>query len=98
MSVSILFRPRSFSIKQYDEAVKRLERAGAENPRGRTYHACYKSGDNVNIFDVWDSSRDFEKFGQTLTPILKDLKVDVGQPEIKEIHNIIIEEKHAHAY
>ena len=97
MSVSILFRPNSFSTKQYDEAVKRLEKAGAESPRGRTYHACYLSGKNVNIFDVWDSSKDFERFGQTLNPILKDLKVDVGQPEIKEIHNII-EEKHAHAY
>jgi hypothetical protein len=97
MSVLIEFRPKSFSTKQYDEVVKRLERAGAENPRGRTYHACYKSGNSVNMFDVWESSKDYEKFGQTLNPILKELKLDVGRPEIREIHNIV-EEQHAHTY
>ena len=97
MSVSIVFQPKSFSTKQYDEVVKRLEKADAENPRGRTYHACYKSGNTVKIFDVWNSSKDFEKFGLTLNPILKELKIDVGQPEIYEVHNII-EEKYAQAY
>jgi hypothetical protein len=97
MSVAMLFQTKSFSPKQYDEVIKRLEKANAGEPKGRTYHACFLSGNNVNVFDIWDSKEDFDKFGKTLMPILKELKADVGQPEIKEIHNVI-EAKHAHAF
>ncbi len=31
----------------------------------------------------------FEAFGKTLVPILSSLVVDVGQPQITEVHNII---------
>ena len=89
MSVSVVFRPKTLSTKQYDELILRLEKAGAANPRGRSYHVYSLSGRNANLFGVWDSLKDFEKFGYTLNPILRELKIDLGPPEIKEIHNII---------
>jgi hypothetical protein len=42
----------------------------------------------VHIFDVWDSMEQFEKFGETLVPILSDLGVDPGQPGVSAIHNV----------
>jgi hypothetical protein len=41
------------------------------------------------VFDVWDSQESFDRFGQTLMPILEELGVDVGKPEVMPIHNVI---------
>lgn len=89
MSLSIYFKPKSMNTDKYDEVIKRLEKAGAGNPKGRLYHACFGSKDNLNVLDIWDTQQNFDKFGQTLIPILKQLNVDPGVPEVKEIHNII---------
>jgi hypothetical protein len=39
---------------------------------------------------VWDSMESFEKFGETLVPIMNELGADPGQPQVAEIHNIIL--------
>ncbi|PYQ31854.1 MAG: hypothetical protein DMF56_01780 [Acidobacteria bacterium] len=78
------------SSTKYDEIMKRLDSAGASAPAGRLYHACYGSADRLRVFDVWDSPASFEQFGGTLLPILQDLGVDPGQPEVVETHNIVV--------
>jgi hypothetical protein len=89
MAIGIYFASKSFSPKQYDDAINRLEAAGAASPPGRTYHCAFSAGPNLHIFDVWDSQETFEKFGETLMPILGELDVDPGEPVIAEIHNVI---------
>jgi hypothetical protein len=88
MAYTIHFTPK-MNEQQYDEVMKRLAAAGAAAPAGRTYHACYGAGDRLRVFDVWDSTEDFERFGQTLMPILQDLGVDPGTPEIVEVRNVV---------
>jgi hypothetical protein len=75
---------------QYDQAVKRLRKAGAAHPPGRQYHVCFGTGDSVSVFDVWTSQAAFDKFGKTLMPILHELGVDPAQPSVMEVHNVII--------
>jgi len=41
------------------------------------------------VFDVWDSQQSFERFGETLMPILKEIGIDVGDPHVMPIHNVI---------
>jgi hypothetical protein len=43
---------------------------------------------NIHVFDVWDSMDQFQKFGETLVPILKELGVDPGQPQVTAVHNV----------
>ena len=88
MAYAILFTPK-MSEGQYDEVIRRLDAAGAGAPAGRTYHACYGAGDRLRVFDVWDSKDDFDRFGQTLMPILQEVGVDPGVPEIVEARNVI---------
>jgi hypothetical protein len=54
------------------------------------YHACFGTNASVSVFDVWTSQAAFEKFGQTLVPILHQLGVDPGQPSVMEVHNVIV--------
>jgi hypothetical protein len=90
MALGFYFASSSFSPAQYDEAIQRLEAAGAGSPAGRSYHCAFAAGPNLHIFDVWDSQEAFEKFGETLMPILGELGVDPGEPSVAEIHNVII--------
>jgi hypothetical protein len=89
MAISFYFASDGFTPAQYDEAIVALEAAGAGAPKGRTHHVALAAGDNVQIFDVWESQEDFEAFGATLLPILSGLGVDPGEPMVAPVHNII---------
>ena len=77
------------SAEQYDKAIKKLEAAGVGNPTGRLYHVCFGEANNLKVIDVWDTVENFQKFGNTLMPILQQLSVDPGQPQIDATRNII---------
>ena len=92
MALGFYFTPPSFSTEQYDETIRRLQAAGAGSPQGRSYHCAFsnRGGGGLHVFDVWDSQESFEKFGETLMPIMTELGVDPGAPQVAEIHNILI--------
>lgn len=89
MAIAVVFTPQSMTVAQYDEIIKRLEEAGAGAPKGRLYHVCYGSSEQLQVTDVWESVETFERFGQTLMPILQQMGLDPGQPNVNPIHNII---------
>ncbi|HEV8592124.1 MAG TPA: hypothetical protein VGQ55_08480 [Pyrinomonadaceae bacterium] len=89
MAVVLRFTPEGMTSAKYDECVKRLEEAGAGSPAGRLYHVCFGDKNNLRVSDIWDSTESFEKFGQTLKPILKELGVQEGEPDVLEVYNII---------
>jgi hypothetical protein len=89
MTISVYFNPPSITAAQYDEIIRRLDAAGAGKPGGRLYHACFGSSDKVQVFDIWESQQAFEKFGETLMPILQEIGVDPGKPMVEPVHNLI---------
>jgi hypothetical protein len=97
MSFVFTFTPAGVGMNasKYDECIKKLEAAGAGNPAGRLHHVCYGDPNNLMVTDVWDSVESFEKFGETLVPILNELGIDAGEPNVQPVHNII--EVHAFA-
>jgi hypothetical protein len=91
MAIGMYFNPQSFTKDRYDEAIRRLEQAGAGSPPGRTYHFAFTGEDGgIAVFDVWESREAFEKFGETLVPIMAELGADPGEPTVAEIHNVIV--------
>ena len=90
MALGFYFAPKGMTGDAYDDVIKQLEAAGQGAPRGRQYHVAFDGGEGgLHVFDVWDSKETFDQFGQTLMPILADAGVDVGEPQIVEVHNII---------
>ena len=89
MALGFYFTPSSFTPSVYDEAVSRLEAAGAGAPAGRLYHVALETDGLIQVFDVWDSQESFEAFGETLLPIMAELGADPGQPQVSPVHNII---------
>ena len=90
MAIGMYFHPESFSADQYDRVTRRLEETGAGAPQGRSYHCAFEVGNALHVFDVWDSQADFERFGETLMPILQEAGVDPGTPDVSPIHNVIV--------
>jgi hypothetical protein len=90
MALGFYFQPKSFSKAQYDEAIGRLEAAGAGAPAGRKYHIAFEGAGGIEVFDVWESREDFDKFGETLVPIMTELGSDPGEPQVAEVHNVIV--------
>lgn len=89
MSVLIRFAPASLSAEQYDESIRRLQEAGDFPPDGLDYHVCFGSDGNLRVSEIWDSREQLEAFGERLMPLLADVGIDPGEPELIEIHSII---------
>jgi len=89
MALIVHFTPKGMNDKKYAEILRRLEAAGAGAPPGRLHHTCYGPKDALLVIDVYDTQSSFEAFGQVLVPILKAMEVDVGQPQVTPVHNII---------
>ncbi len=89
MAIVMRFTPQVLTAAKYDEVIRRLEAAGAGAPAGRLYHVCFGNKEELRVSEIWDSMENFEEFGKTLMPIMQDVGVDPGQPEIVEVHNII---------
>jgi hypothetical protein len=89
MALGLYFTPTSFTKARYEDALKRLEAAGAGAPAGRRYHVALEADGLIEVFDIWDSQESFEAFGKTLLPIMAELGTDPGEPQIMPVHNII---------
>ena len=89
MALGFYFAPAEMTAQLYDTVIRKLEAAGAGKPAGRSYHACFGPSDKLAVFDVWDSQESFDRFGETLMPIMKEIGLDPGQPQVMPIHNII---------
>ena len=90
MSVLIRFAPTSpTTTEQYDDTIPRLQEAGDFPPDGMEYHVCFLSDGNVRVSEIWDSREQLDAFGERLMPLLAEVGIDPGEPEVLEIHNII---------
>jgi hypothetical protein len=89
-SILARFAPTSnVTTEQYDETIRRLEKSGDWLPEGLEYHVAFKSDGKFRVSEIWDSREQFDAFGERLMPVLKDVGVEPGKPEMLEIHNII---------
>jgi hypothetical protein len=89
MALIVHLAPKGMDDKKYAEVLRRLEAAGAGAPAGRLHHACYGDRKALRVTDIYDTPQSFDAFGKTLVPILASLEIEVGQPEVIEVHNII---------
>ena len=87
MSILIRFAPSSLTAAKYDESVRRLEEAGEFPPDGMEYHACFGEEGELRVSEIWDSQEQLDAFAQRLMPILQEIGIEAGQPEMMPVHN-----------
>ena len=57
-------------------------------PDGQDYHVAFIIDGKLRVSEIWDSQEQFEAHGQDLMPVLEQVGIDPGQPEIHEVHNV----------
>lgn len=93
MSFITHFKHSGFTAAKYADALNQLTAAGQGSPEGRNFHVCHGDPSDLEVTDLWNSMEEFQAFGQTLIPILQSLGLQLGEPEISEVHNLIIGEE-----
>ena len=48
-------------------------------------HTCFREGDGLAVFDVWESQVAFEALGSKLMPIVQELGVEIPPPQFVEM-------------
>ena len=89
MSLLTRFAPPSLTAEQYDSVVRRLEEDGISPADGLDYEVCFGTDGDLKVSLVWDSQEQFEAFAARLMPILGELGIDPGEPEVLPVHNIV---------
>jgi hypothetical protein len=89
MSILARFTPRSLTVQKYEEATRRLEESGDWPPDGLEYHVFFGPDDDLRVSEIWDSQEQLDAFGERLMPVLADVGIEPGEPELLEVHNII---------
>lgn len=89
MSILVRFTPSSVTKEQYDASISRLEEQGDFPPDGAEYHCAYFVDGSLRVSEVWDSREQFEAFGERLMPLLAEIGIDAGEPEILEVYNTV---------
>jgi hypothetical protein len=89
MSILVRFNPTSLTADQYDDSIRRIEEAGDWPPDGLDYHVCFGSDGELKVSEIWDSQEKWSAFGERLMPILADVGIEPGEPQVIEIHNTV---------
>ena len=89
MSILVRFSPPSMTAEQYDAILARLYEEGIHPAEGLELEICFGSGDQMKVSVLFDSMDAFEKFGERLQPVLQELGMDPGTPDIIDVHHVI---------
>jgi len=89
MSILIRFAPAAMTAAEYDETVRKLEASGDFPPDGMDYHVCFGSEGSLRVSEIWDSKEQLDAFGQRLMPVLAEVGIEPGTPELIDIHNVV---------
>jgi hypothetical protein len=89
MSIVVRYAPASVTPEKYDEANRRFdEQFGEDMPDGCEYHIAFIGPDgNVLVSEIWDSREQWEAFGEQLMPMLAEVGIDPGTPQVFEVHH-----------
>ena len=89
MAVAIYFHPTTLNEQQYRAVVSQLEKDGQWPPAGLVHHSCFGEGDNLMVYEVWETQDALDSFGQRLMPVLQQQDVDPGQPQVMPVVNVL---------
>jgi hypothetical protein len=89
MSILVRWAPENGTLDQYDEILRRLDAADQLSPDGQELHVAFEIDGKVRVSEIWDSQEQFEAHGADLMPVLQDVGLDPGEPQIVEVHNLI---------
>ncbi|WP_405820212.1 antibiotic biosynthesis monooxygenase [Streptomyces sp. NBC_01390] len=96
MSIVVVFELPGMTQAQYEESAEKV--AGRPGPvkspsdwpvPGLISHTSAPTPDGWLVVDVWETQEAFERFGETIIPILRDLGVPDAQPKVYPVFSMV---------
>jgi hypothetical protein len=53
------------------------------------HHSCFGEGNNLMVYEVWESQSALDAFGQRLMPVLQKHDVNPGEPMVMPVVNVL---------
>ena len=95
MAVVLVHQGPGLTQESYEQAVNRVTggKTRAESPadwpvEGLLVHVAGEGDAGFRVVDVWDSEESARRFGETLTPILREIGVE-AEPEVYPAHTFV---------
>ena len=85
----VLFLAWRFHARQVQRGRQGARRSRCRSPQWRSTHVALESNGEIQVFDVWNSQEEFDAFGSTLLPILAAHGVELKEPMVARVHNVI---------
>ncbi len=83
------FTPKSVSLSQYTDIVRRLEQTEAGTPAGRLYHNWYSTAGQLQVTEIWESRAHFERFHPTRERLLQQMGVNAREFVATPVHRVM---------
>ena len=83
--IGVYIQGSSATVEQYHAVDEKLREAMGGPIVGMKLHTCFREGEGIAIFDVWESQEAFEALGSKLMPILQDMGVELSPPQFVEM-------------
>ena len=83
--IGVYIEGPSMTVDQYKAVDDKLRSAVGSSIDGLMLHTCFRSGDGLAIFDVWESQEAFEALAATLLPIVQEQGGEMLPPQFVEM-------------
>jgi hypothetical protein len=88
MTIAVKFEAEPTTREKYDQVRTRLEDAGDWPAPGLVFHAAYGEAEVEGVFEVWESREAFEGFGSKLMPLIEEVGINVGEPQVRDVYKM----------
>lgn len=88
--IGVYFTGSNMTVDQYNAINERLMAASGGEPTGLMLHTCFKEGEALAMFDVWESQEAFEALGPVLMPIVAELGAELSPPQFVEMVDYLV--------
>jgi hypothetical protein len=88
VAIAVYFHPEGMTMAQFDDIHRRLQESGNADPNGRLHHSCFGEDGHLMVYDIWESEEAFGAFGRVLMPIVEQIGLKVGQPDVMQIQRL----------
>ena len=89
MAIVMIHDVSDGTLAEYDQVISELEATGHGHPPGRLSHVVARKGNGYLVVDVWESQEAFDRFGETLVPLLERAGGRVPAPQFYPVHNVV---------
>ncbi|HTQ58338.1 MAG TPA: hypothetical protein VMI94_27940 [Bryobacteraceae bacterium] len=85
--VVVSFSPANLNGRRYAEVLQRLSQVTGIPPAGGIFHVCFGEPDRLRVLDVFDTMENYQAFARLLLPIVAEVGIQSGPPEILPVHS-----------